>query len=93
MFDLGSLHWEPMSSDTFVIGGGKQSIILDTKYLRICRQWFYAGTHIKPHSHPTEWEIVLGGPKVFCVIPAKGIHDFFSWATWTQISIKIGKKS
>lgn len=85
---------ERISPKMFRIGMGFNFPILETRLVRIYRQSFSAKTWIKKHSHPTEWEIVLGGPKFFCVYPPNKDHHLM-WSrnkSWSIISIKIGKK-
>ncbi len=83
-----------MKSDMFLDGCGMQCLLTNTKYFRIFEQYFCRGAHVKPHSHPNEWEIVLGGPKKF-VIYRPGVEHELSWPEkddeWYIISIKIGK--
>lgn len=88
--------WEEISPKMFRNGCGLQRTIVNTKYLRIFKQSFSADADVDTHCHPTELEIILGGPKKFRIyLPGHKHH--LTWKgkrkPWSMISIKIGKKS
>ena len=98
MFNFMSWTWERIPPEMFVLysrthGIGKQMAILNTKYVRIYCQCFSVYSWIKPHRHDNEWEIIIGGPKKFRIIPKGVMHDLF-WEKFggSMLSIKIGKK-
>lgn len=93
-------QWQEIPADSFVSGGeGWQFPLIDTRYIRVNQQKFWAGTRVQYHSHSQEWELVIrfGWGVCLGIYPPGTEHCLFgpqkSKGWWSIISIKIGKRS
>lgn len=89
--------WETISPNMFICGRGKQYPLANTKLIRVFKQIFSYHAWVKSHDHISEWEIVLGGPKLFSIYPPGKKHELkwlgkHSRRSRSILSIKIGKK-
>lgn len=90
-------RWESISPNMFICGRGKQYPLVNIKWIRVFKQIFSYHAWVKSHDHKREWEIVLGGPRLFSIYRPGKKHclkwsDKHSRRSRSLVSIKIGKK-